>query len=147
MLSVMKVYLPLILLSAGAPVGGQVCGTLADAADHLAEHRGVFEDAEWADARLAHGITPIGPSDPVELVTSTATCSALIAKEVNSLGLPGVPDTDSYAIYRYGAYYAIEYKPVHRRSGDTIVYHGSARLRVYTVAQGLILKGTVRVNG
>jgi hypothetical protein len=146
MLSMIKVYLPFALLSAAAPVEAQVCGTLTDAANHLAVHRSIFEDPEWADARSAHGITAIDPSDPVELVTSTAACSALIAKEVNALGLPGNPNADSYAIYRYGDYYAIEYRPIPNQSGDTIRYHGSARLRVYTVGQGQKLKGTIRVN-
>lgn len=136
----------LTLLYTPTPTLAQACGTFAEAADHLLMHREVFEGAEWADTRAALGIEPISPTDSVRLVTDTATCTSLISKEVTRLGLPGNPNTETYTVYRYGAYYAIEYRPPPRRPGDPIFYHGWARLRVYTVGQGQMLKGTIRVN-
>lgn len=130
----------------GAPLAaaGQSCGTFPDAAEHLLAHRGVFEDPEWAPQRAALGINAIDQSDPVEIVTDAGTCSSLIGKLVSELDLPGDPDAVSYAIYRYGDYYTIEFPPI-GHVGDTY-YHGFDRLRVYTVGQGQKLKGTIRAG-
>lgn len=145
MFSMKRSVLVLGLLSAPTIAEAQVCGTFADDADHLVQHREVFESAEWADVRAALGIETLDPDDPVELVTDTSTCTFLIDDEMNTHDVPGIPSPSGYAIYRYGSYYAIEYRPPPRQIGD-MLYHASARLRIYTVGQGQKLKGTVQVE-
>jgi hypothetical protein len=124
----------------------QACGTLAGAAEHLVMHRDVFMGEGWGDVRASLGIEPLRRSDSVGVVTDTLTCASLMRKEVANLGLPGSPDAVSYAIYRYGAYYAIEYRAPGRRRGDTTFYDAWPTLRVYTVEEGHMLKGTIRVS-
>lgn len=145
MFSVKRPLLVLICLAMPTPVGAQICGTFAEAADHLVRHREVFDGAKWADARASLGIETLDLGDPVELVTDTTTCASLMDKEVEIHGLPFLPGPTTYAIYRYGAYQAIEYRPPPRQVGDTI-YHANAELNVYTVGQGQKFKGTIPLD-
>lgn len=140
-----RTWLVLACLTTPTPAAAQICGTFAEAADHLVRHREVFDGAKWADARASLGIETIAPNDPVELVMDTAACTSLIDKEVEIHGLPFLPGPTSYAIYRYGDYYAIEYRPPPRQVGDTI-YHANAFLSVYTVGQGQKLKGAIPLD-
>jgi hypothetical protein len=132
-----------ILLMLPSPVAAQVCGSLPGASDHVIAHRAVFTEERYADARAALEIKELDRHASVRLVPDTATCERIMAREVAMMGTPGIPDSETYAIYQYGAYFAIEYC-VPRSKDRSIRIHGWQRLRVYA-ADSYELVGTMNL--
>jgi hypothetical protein len=126
-----------------SPVSAQICGSLPEASDHVIAHRAVFTEERYADERAALEIRELGPRDSVRLVPDTATCERIMAREVAMMGTPGIPDSETYAIYQYGAYFAIEYC-VPRIKDSRIRIHGWQRLRIYA-ADGYEPVGTINL--
>jgi hypothetical protein len=140
-----KLLIATLLLVSAPPLAAQICGSLPDASEHLQAHSTVFIDESHARSRAALEIRVIDRDVSIELVTDTATCRALMRKEVEMLGIPNVPDSETYAIYRYGPYYSIEYT-VPSSPNPNVRVHGWQRLRIYTVGNGHQMKGTINLG-
>lgn len=131
----------LVGLALRSPLEAQACGTTSDPTSHLLRHREMFAGPDGARFRESLGIEPIGIDDAVEVVRDAAVCRHVIHRFMADLGLPGKPYPESYAVYRYGEFLALEMLAA--RSTDPNVWlHTQNDLYVYPADGGRDTSGS-----